>query len=88
AELLQSEQNRVLHMVMADDDLDGILHEIIGFADAQIPYGASCVMLVNEQASHFTSVLSKRYPPRLLRALQGMPIRHGCGVGAEAALRR
>ncbi|MFX5522485.1 hypothetical protein ABTD78_24755, partial [Acinetobacter baumannii] len=73
AELLQSEQNRVLHMVMADDDLDGILHEIIGFADAQIPYGASCVMLVNEQASHFTSVLSKRYPPRLLRALQGMP---------------
>ncbi|MFX7800728.1 hypothetical protein ABTK24_19740, partial [Acinetobacter baumannii] len=38
--------------------------------------------------SHFTSVLSKRYPPRLLRALQGMPIRHGCGVGAEAALRR
>ncbi|MBW9332256.1 EAL domain-containing protein [Herbaspirillum sp. RU 5E] len=88
AELLQSEQNRVLHMVMADDDLDGILNEIVGFADAQLPYGASCVMLVNEQASHFTSVLSRRYPPRLLRALQGMPIRHGCGVGAEAALRR
>ncbi|MFJ3054844.1 EAL domain-containing protein [Herbaspirillum sp. NPDC087042] len=88
AELLQTEQNRVLHMVMADDDLDTILDEIVGFADAQIPYGASCVMLVNEQASHFTSVLSRRYPSRLVRALQGMPIRHGCGVGAEAALRR
>ncbi|WP_433691676.1 EAL domain-containing protein [Herbaspirillum seropedicae] len=88
AELLQSEQNRVLHMVMADDELDGVLYEIVSFADAQIPYGACSVMLVNEQASHFTSVLSHRYPPRLIRALQGMPIRHGCGVGAEAALRR
>lgn len=88
AELLQTEQNRVLHMVMADDDLDAILNEIVGFADSQIPYGASCVMLVNEQASHFTSVVSRRYPPRLVRSLQGMPVRHGCGVGAEAALRR
>lgn len=47
-ELLQSEQNWVLYMVMVDDDLDGIFNEIIGFVDVQIFYGVSCVMLVNE----------------------------------------
>ncbi|KAF1034389.1 MAG: putative signaling protein [Herbaspirillum frisingense] len=88
AELLQSEQNRVLHMVMADEDLDAILAEIVNFADSQIPYSACCVLLVNEQASHFTSVLSHRHPERIVRQLQGMAIRHGNGVGAEAALRR
>ncbi|NUU01763.1 EAL domain-containing protein [Herbaspirillum robiniae] len=88
AELLQSEQNRVLHMVMADEDLDTILSEIVGFADSQIPYSACSVLLVNDQASHFTSVLSNRHPERVVRLLQGMAIRHGNGVGAEAALRR
>ncbi|WDZ94446.1 EAL domain-containing protein [Herbaspirillum sp. WKF16] len=88
AELLQTEQNRVLHMVMADDDLDAIISEIVAFADSQIPYSACCVLLVNEQASHFTSILSHRHPENLVRQLQGMAIRHGNGVGAEAALRR
>ena len=88
AELLQSQQNRVLHMVMADEDLDAILSEIVSFADSQIPYAACCVLLVNEQATHFTSVLSHRHPESLMKLLQGMAIRHGNGVGAEAALRR
>ncbi|MBP0599487.1 EAL domain-containing protein [Herbaspirillum sp. LeCh32-8] len=88
AELLQSEQNRVLHMVMADEDLDTILSEIVSFADSQVPYSACCVLLVNDQATHFTSILSHRHPESLLRQMQGMAIRHGNGVGAEAALRR
>jgi diguanylate cyclase (GGDEF)-like protein/PAS domain S-box-containing protein len=88
AELLQSEQNRVLHMVMADDELDAILSEIVSFADSQIPYGSCCILMVDEQVSHFTSVLSHRHPERIVRRLQGMPIRHGNGVSAEVALRR
>ncbi|WP_343585083.1 EAL domain-containing protein [Herbaspirillum sp.] len=88
AELLQTEQNRVLHMVMADEDLDAILSEIVGFADSQIPYSACSILLANEHATHFTSVLSQRYPERIMRVLQGLAIRHGNGVAAEAALRR
>ncbi|MFJ3047894.1 EAL domain-containing protein [Herbaspirillum chlorophenolicum] len=88
AELLQSEQNRVLHMVMADEDLDGILSEIVSFADSQIPYSSCCILLVNEHATHFTTVLSHRHPERIVHMLRGMAIRHGNGVAAEAALRR
>ena len=88
AELLQNEQNRVLHMVMAGDDLDAILSEIIGFADAQIPDSACSILQVNEHATHFTSMLSQRHPERIVRTMRGLAVRHGNGVASEAVLRR
>lgn len=88
AELLQAEQNRVLHMVMADQDIDTILSEIVSFADGQIPYSACAILLLNDSNTHYTTVLSQRYPERIIRLLQGLAVRHGNGVGAEAVLRR
>jgi len=88
AELLQAEQNRILHMIMSDQDLDDILREIIRFTDSQIPFSACSILLLSKQNTYFSSVLSHRLPERMTHGYLGMQIRRGNGASSEAILTR
>ncbi|MFL9925914.1 EAL domain-containing protein [Herbaspirillum lusitanum] len=88
AEVLQNEQNRILHMVMSGQELDSILREIIMFTDLQIPGSACAIVLLNEHNTHFASIMSNRHPDQVVRRFQGIEVKHGNGVASEAILRR
>jgi len=88
AELLQATQNRILHMVMSDEDLEHILREIVRFADSQMPQTASTILLLNDDNTYFISVLTARLPEQMLRGFLGLAVKSGNGAGCEAALTR
>jgi diguanylate cyclase (GGDEF)-like protein/PAS domain S-box-containing protein len=88
AELLQATQNRILHMVMTGEALEHILREIIRFADSQMPQSTCSILLLNEDNSAYSSVLSLRMSERMLQGFLGLRIEHGNGAGCEAALTR
>jgi len=88
AELLQATQNRILHMVMTDEDLEHILREIVRFTDSQMPQSTATILLLNDDNSGFSSVLSARLSERMEQGFLGLAIKHGNGAACEAVLTR
>jgi len=88
AELLQATQNRILHLVMTDADLKGILREIVLFADSQIPQSVCSILMLNDDSTHFATIVTSRLPERARSAYMSMPVAHGNGASSEAVLRR
>lgn len=88
AELLQSTQNRILHLIMTDADLEDILLEIVLFADAQHPQSVCSILMLNDDNTHFSAIINARFPETMRRGYLSMPIRHGNGVSSEAVIRR
>ncbi|WP_039785576.1 EAL domain-containing protein [Herbaspirillum huttiense] len=88
AELLQSEQNRMLHLVMTDADLEDILKEIVLFADSQIPQSICSILMLNDDNTHFSAIISARLSDRMRHGYMSMPIAHGNGASSEAVLTR
>lgn len=88
AELLQVTQNRILHLVMTDADLEDILLEIVLFADAQHPYSICSILMLNDDNSHFSAIINARLPDTMRRGYLNMPIAHGNGASSEAVITR
>src|SRR5450830_63110 len=88
AELLQTTQNRILHLVMTDADLEDILKEIVQFADSQIPQSVCSILMLNDEASHFAAIFTSRLSERMRVGYMGMPIAHGNGASSEAVITR
>ncbi|WP_408168845.1 bifunctional diguanylate cyclase/phosphodiesterase [Herbaspirillum rhizosphaerae] len=88
AELLQTTQNRILHLVMTDADLEDILKEIVQFADSQIPQSVCSILMLNDEASYFAAIFTSRLSERMRVGYLGMPIAHGNGASSEAVITR
>jgi len=88
AELLQTTQNRILHLVMTDADLEDILKEIVQFADSQIPQSVCSILMLNDEASHFAAIFTSRLSERMRVGYLSMPIAHGNGASSEAVITR
>ncbi|MFJ9531762.1 EAL domain-containing protein [Herbaspirillum sp. NPDC101396] len=88
AELLQGTQNRILHLVMTDADLEDILKEIALFADSQIPQSICSILLLNDDNTRFSAIISARLSDRARHGYLTMPIAHGNGASSEAVITR
>ena len=88
AEILQRAQNRILHLVMTDENLKNILKEIVLLSDTQIPDSISSVLLLSEDGTQFNNIFSTHLPETMRQHGDGMPIRHGHGASCEAILTR
>ncbi|EJL94324.1 PAS domain S-box/diguanylate cyclase (GGDEF) domain-containing protein [Herbaspirillum sp. CF444] len=88
AELLQTTQNRILHLVMADAELEDILKEIVCFADSQIPQSICSILMLNDDGSYFSAIFTSRLSERTHAGYLSMPVAHGNGASSEAVITR
>lgn len=72
AELLEVDRNRILRMVINDESLPGILHQIVGVLDRQRPEAMAAICLVEDERIHMAA--ADRLPRSFIQALDGMPI--------------
>ncbi|MDY7578870.1 EAL domain-containing protein [Herbaspirillum sp. RTI4] len=83
SEILQATQNKILHMVMAGEDMTITLRKITEFSDSQIPSSMSIVMLLNASHSHFTEIISTSLSEHSTEMIRALPILHGSGASGE-----
>ncbi|WP_338034479.1 EAL domain-containing protein [Herbaspirillum rhizosphaerae] len=88
AELLQTTQNRILHLVMTDADLEDILKEIVQFADSQIPQSVCSILMLNDDSTHLAAIYTSRLSERTHEGYLSMPIARGNGASSEAVITR